>query len=488
MLFNSLAFLLFFPVVTGLYFALPHRWRAPLLLAASCVFYMAFVPAYIAILAFTIVVDYVAGIAIERAAGRARRWALGASIVANVGVLAVFKYYGFLATNLTSLGHALGLAPVFPALRMLLPIGLSFHTFQAMSYTIEVYRGAQRAERSLLTYALYVMFYPQLVAGPIERPQNLLHQFREPHRFEYARVRDGLLRMAVGMFKKVVLADTLAAQVNRVYEHPHAFGGPPLVVATVFFAFQIYWDFAGYSDIAIGSAQVMGFRLMENFRTPYFARSVGEFWRRWHVSLSTWFKDYVYIPLGGSRTTTARHYANLLTVFAVSGLWHGASWTYVVWGLLHGTYLVVGDATRPLRSAALRRLGLDRDRGVVRVGATLTTFVLVTIAWVFFRATTFEQAWYVLSHAFGPSAGADRAMWRAWTACAVMIAGAVAAERALARAGESAGSGESAEGVPAAAGVQRLPAVLRYAVYYGLVYGCVLAARTDAPQFIYFQF
>jgi len=479
MLFNSLQFLLFFPVVTALYFALPHRGRTPLLLAASCVFYMAFVPAYIAILAFTIVVDYLAGLGIERAEGRARRWLLAASVVANVGVLAVFKYYGFLTANLTALGHALGLAPTFPALRMLLPIGLSFHTFQAMSYTIEVYRGAQRAERNFLTYALYVMFYPQLVAGPIERPQNLLHQFREEHRFEYARVRDGLTRMAVGMFKKVAIADTLAAQVNRVYDHPTAYRGLPLLLATVFFAFQIYWDFSGYSDIALGSAEVMGFRLMENFRTPYFARSVGEFWRRWHVSLSTWFKDYVYIPLGGSRTTTAKHYRNLLAVFALSGLWHGASWNFVIWGALHGTYLVLGDASRGVRDGVLRRLGLDRDGRAARLGGTLATFALVTVAWVFFRAATPGEAWYVVTHLLAPGAFADRQMVRAFAACAVLIVGAVAAEYASAR---------RSDGLVTTRVVFRLPAPLRYAVYYVLVYGAAVAARADAPRFIYFQF
>jgi D-alanyl-lipoteichoic acid acyltransferase DltB (MBOAT superfamily) len=257
MLFNSFSFFVFFPLVTGLYFLLPHRQRWALLLAASCVFYMYFIPKYLLILAFTIVVDYFAGLLIENARGGRRRMCLGLSIIANVGVLALFKYFNFLNENLTALAHFLGWNYSMSTLSLVLPVGLSFHTFQAMSYTIEVYRGNQKAERHFGIYALYVMFYPQLVAGPIERPQNLLPQFRQKHNFNYERVTSGLRLMAWGLFKKTVVADRLALFVNKVYAEPGSFDGPVLVLATLFFAFQIYCDFSGYSEIAIGSARVM---------------------------------------------------------------------------------------------------------------------------------------------------------------------------------------------------------------------------------------
>jgi D-alanyl-lipoteichoic acid acyltransferase DltB (MBOAT superfamily) len=364
MIFNSLEFLAFFPIVTLLYFVVPRRMQWALLLIASCIFYMAFRPVYVLILVFTILVDYVAGLLIAPAVGWRRRAWLGASIAANVGVLAVFKYWNFAAGNLNGLAGR----PLVPLLDILLPIGLSFHTFQAMSYTIEVYRGRQPPERHLGIYALYVMFYPQLVAGPIERPQNLLPQFRDGHEFDAARVTRGLSLMMWGFFKKIVVADRLAIAVNHVYARPGDFDGAALLLATYAFAFQIYCDFSGYSDIALGSAEVMGFELMKNFDRPYASASVAEFWRRWHISLSTWFRDYLYIPLGGSKVGPARTGANLLIVFLVSGLWHGANWTYVAWGALHGLYIIVGRATE----------GARRWLAVPRFVSTLITFHLVT--------------------------------------------------------------------------------------------------------------
>ncbi len=332
MLFNSWQFLIFFPVITTLYFVLPHKYRWFLLLVASCVFYAAFVPAYLLILGATIIIDYVAGIYIEKNLGKRRLLFLIISVAANVGTLAFFKYFNFFNDNVSYLAHFIGWNYPIQSLKILLPIGLSFHTFQAMSYTIEVYRGHQKAEKHLGIYALYVMFYPQLVAGPIERPQNLIHQFYEQHKFEYQRVADGLKLMAWGMFKKVVIADRLSILVNQVYGNPTEFTGFPLILATVLFAFQIYCDFSGYSDIAIGAAQVMGFKLMDNFNRPYFSKSIGEFWKRWHISLSTWFKDYVYIPLGGNKVGKWHWQFNIFLVFLISGLWHGANWTYVIWG------------------------------------------------------------------------------------------------------------------------------------------------------------
>ncbi len=398
MVFNSFEFLFFFPVVSILYFLFPHAWRWALLLAASCLFYMAFIPKYILILVFTIVVDYFAGRWIENANGGHRKFRLGFSLAANIGVLAYFKYFNFLAENANTIMQASGWQGNLVLQNIILPIGLSFHTFQAMSYTIEVYRGTQRAERHFGIYALYVMFYPQLVAGPIERPQNLLHQFYEVHTFDYRRVTNGLKLMAWGLFKKVVIADRLAVLVDAVYKYPQGQSGFYLALATVAFAYQIYCDFSGYSDMALGAAEVMGFRLMQNFRQPYHARTISEFWRRWHISLSTWFRDYVYIPLGGNRSGALRQFVNLFVTFLISGLWHGAQWTFVAWGALHGLYLGFGMLTRPWRDRAWASLGFaPNQRFRVSVGI-FVTFVLVCIGWVFFRAKTMADAAFILGH------------------------------------------------------------------------------------------
>ncbi len=379
---------------------LPHKYRWQLLLGASCYFYMAFLPIYILILGFTIVIDYFAGIYIENTKGAKRRQYLIISLIANIGVLAVFKYFNFLNDNLSLLLNSVGYQNSIPNLSILLPIGLSFHTFQAMSYTIEVYRGNQKAERHFGIYALYVMFYPQLVAGPIERPQNILHQFYEKHKFDYKQVTDGLKLMAWGLFKKVVIADRLASTVNRVYDNPMDFEGLALIVATVFFAIQIYCDFSGYSDIAIGSAQVMGFKLMKNFDRPYFSKSISEFWKRWHISLSTWFRDYLYISLGGNRVSKGRLYFNLMVTFLISGLWHGANWTYVIWGGLNGLYLVIELwVTKPL-TKLVEFLKLNRFPLLLNFIKTAFTFSLICLTWVFFRAKSVQDALYILTHFF----------------------------------------------------------------------------------------
>jgi alginate O-acetyltransferase complex protein AlgI len=398
MLFNSFTFLIFFPVVVTIYFVLPHRFRWGWLLAASCYFYMAFIPIYILILFFTIAVDYAAGILIENAEGARRRLFLTMSIVANVGVLAIFKYFNFLNANARAIAEVFHWPYGLPALNIILPIGLSFHTFQAMSYTIEVYRGRHNAERNPGIFALYVMFFPQLVAGPIERPQNLLHQFYERHEFDYDRVADGLRRMGWGLFMKMVIADRLADYVNPVYNAPYAYEGLTLVVATIFFALQIYCDFAGYSHIAIGAAEVMGFRLMRNFNRPYLSRSISEFWSRWHISLSTWFRDYLYISLGGNRVPRPRWYFNLFVTFLLSGLWHGANWTFVVWGALNGFYLISSVVTQNLRDRVAAATGLMTHPRLQAVWRVAATFALTCFAWIFFRAGSLHDAGHIISH------------------------------------------------------------------------------------------
>jgi alginate O-acetyltransferase complex protein AlgI len=398
MLFNSAAFLIFFPLVTTAYFLIPHRFRWMLLLAASCYFYMAFIPKYILILAITITVDYVAGLGLEKFEGRKKRWVLVASILTNLGMLAFFKYFNFANENLAALANFIGWNYPIQNLAILLPIGLSFHTFQSLSYTIEVYRGHQKAERHFGYLALYVLYYPQLVAGPIERPQNILHQLHTEQYFDYPRVTDGLKRMAWGMFKKIVIADRMVLFVNPVYSDPTSHSGPALVLATLAFAIQVYCDFSGYSDMALGSAQVMGVKLMKNFDHPYFARSIAEFWRRWHISLSTWFRDYLYIPLGGNRVAKPRWAFNLFLTFLVSGLWHGANWTYIIWGALHGSYFVLSTLTEPFwkRLSAFTRI--DRLPRLKIFISTLTTFSLVTFAWIFFRAASLNDALYIVRH------------------------------------------------------------------------------------------
>ncbi len=404
MLFNSFEFIIFFPVVTIGFFLLPHKARWAWLLMASCYFYMFFKPIYILILAGTIIIDYFAGLLIEKTEDKKRRkWYLALSLVANIGILAYFKYYNFLAISLSQFLSDLGLLrQSFPLLDFALPIGLSFHTFQAMSYTIEVYRGNQKAERHFGIYALYVMFYPQLVAGPIERPQNVLPQFHEVKTFDYQRFRLGLQLMAWGLFKKVVIADRLAVFVDSVYVSPLQHSGFEFVTGIIFFTFQIYCDFSGYSDIALGSAQVMGFRLMKNFDRPYFSKTISEFWHRWHISLSTWFRDYLYIPLGGNRVSKPRWYFNQFTVFLVSGIWHGANWNYIIWGALHGFYLIFALFTKNSRNSVINLLKINQLPVFYKVIQVITTFVLIAFAWIFFRASYLDPTWsfYIVNNLF----------------------------------------------------------------------------------------
>ena len=485
MLFNSFTFLIFFPVVVTIYFVIPHRLRWAWLLVASCYFYMAFIPVYILILFFTIGIDYVAGILIENAEGKRRRLLLAASIIANVGVLAVFKYFDFLNANARTIAEVFNWPYDLAGLDLILPIGLSFHTFQAMSYTIEVYRGNQKAERHPGIYALYVMFFPQLVAGPIERPQHLLKQFYERHFFDYERVTRGLRRMAWGLFMKVVIADRLAGYVNPVYDDPASFKGLTFVVATIFFAFQIYCDFAGYSYMAIGTAEVMGFRLMRNFNRPYLARSISEFWSRWHISLSTWFRDYVYIPLGGNRVSRWRWYYNLLFTFVLSGLWHGANWTFVIWGGLNGLYLVSSLATASLRESVAGVSGLATHPRLRAIWGVLFTFGLTCFAWVFFRAASVDEALHIIGSTFARPVPhdllpdvlrADGFTKLELAYCSLLILGLMIFEYVSTRVN-----------VPRLIEVQ--PAWVRWPAYYvGCMAIWLFGISTEAKAFIYFQF
>jgi alginate O-acetyltransferase complex protein AlgI len=489
MLFNSLQFFIFFPVVTLLYFMLPHRHRWWMLLIASCVFYMAFIPKYIAILALLITIDYIAGILLEKpgVSPRKRKCILITSILSTCFVLFIFKYFNFFNTNFVHLAALLHWNYPIAALKLALPIGLSFHTFQSLSYVIEVYRGRQRAEHHFGIYSLYVMFYPQLVAGPIERPQNLLHQFSAEHYFDYVRVTDGLKLMAWGLFKKVVIADRLAITVSTVYGNPHSYTGLPLIIATVFFAFQIYCDFSGYSDIAIGAAQVMGFRLMDNFNRPYFAKSIADFWKRWHISLSTWFRDYIYIPLGGNRAKTWRWQFNLFVTFLVSGFWHGASWTYVIWGALNGFYMIASVWTRGFRQNICRLAKLDQHPTLHKFVKVAGTFSLVCVAWIFFRAKSFQDACYILTHL---TQGVFRQIFYHRDKVNQFNLGLTHYELIVAALAILVM--EFLHSIQRHRGIRHMlasnPVWVRWPVYFSITYSIILFGVFDKQQFIYFQF
>lgn len=398
MLFNSFSFLVFFPIVTILYFLIPHSFRWFFLLVASAVFYMAFVPEYILILVFTIGVAYGSGILIEKTESQRRKWFLVPSVILSCSPLFFFKYFNFFNTNLSEVARFLDWNYPIETLSVILPIGISFFTFQSLSYIIEVYRKKQKAETHPGMLALYIMFYPQLVAGPIERPGNLIPQLYEKHSFDAQRVLNGLKLMVWGYFKKVVIADKIAIVVENVYNHPTDFTGVPLIAAALFFGIQVYCDFSGYSDIAIGSAQIMGVRLMENFNRPFHSASVAEFWRRWHISLMSWFRDYVYIPLGGNRVGRWRWYFNLFFTFTLSGLWHGAGWGFVLWGSLNGVYLIVSHWTRNLRSKWVQWVRLDRVPTFRRGLQIAFTFLLFCFTLIIFRAKSLSDAFYVIAH------------------------------------------------------------------------------------------
>ncbi len=389
MTFTTPEFVIFFAAFVPIYFTIPFRWRWIGLLIASYFFYAYGSGAYVVLIMTTTLIDYTSARLMDSTTNsRRRKLLLAASLTANLGTLFIFKYFNFFNQSFATLAHDLSMNYPIGALSLILPVGISFYTFQSIAYTIDVYRGAVKPERHLGIFATYVAFFPQLVAGPIERAPHFLPQFHQHFRFDQNRAVEGLRLMLWGAFKKIVIADRLSIYVNAVYNAPGSYSGAPLIAATVFFAFQIYCDFSGYSDIAIGAAKVLGFDLMLNFRQPYFAQSVREFWARWHISLSTWFRDYLYIPLGGNRVPFPRYLLNLMIVFVVSGLWHGASWTFVIWGALHGIFIVV--------EAILRHRNISfHSPAWARIGFT---FVLVTFAWIFFRANTFSDALYVTTH------------------------------------------------------------------------------------------
>lgn len=490
MLFNSFEFLVFFPTVVGLYFLLPHRLRWLILLIASYTFYMFWRIDYAIILVVSTLIDYICGRMMdkygEEEKTKRKPW-LWLSLFSNLGILFTFKYYNFFSTAAVDLARVLGVSYAAPAFELLLPMGISFYTFQTMSYSIDVYFGRIKAEKHLGIFALFVTFFPQLVAGPIERAGNLLAQLREKHEFDYRRVTDGLKLMTWGLFKKVVIADNLALMVNQVYNNPTDYEGIPLILATIFFAFQIYCDFSGYSDMAIGAAQVMGFNLMENFRSPYFAKTIKEFWGRWHISLSTWFRDYLYIPLGGNRVVKWRWYYNLFITFLVSGLWHGANWTFIVWGALHGFYQMFGQATVAQRNTAVMALGFNRWPRLYNILQMGITFSMVCFAWVFFRANTINDAFYIITSIFSGLKQSIAAVLKNHSlillgqSSYVFIVMVISIIILLVI--DSARVKGSLRGK-----INQQPVYVRWSVAYSLILAILILGRFSKSEFIYFQF
>ena len=472
MVFNSIEFLIFLPIVVLLFYLLPHKWRWLMLLAASCVFYMWFVPKYILILLVTIVIDYSAGILMERYADqhKLKKTFFVISIVSTLAVLLVFKYLNFLTANLDQLCASLGMETHLLT-HIILPIGLSFHTFQSMSYVIEVYRGHQQAERHFGYYALYVMFFPQLVTGPIERPGNLLHQLHEKKEFRYENISKGMRLILFGFFVKMVVADHLGEYVDEVYGHLDEYNSWSVLGCMFFYSFQIYCDFFGYSTIALGSAKLMGFDLMDNFRSPYLSKNIAEFWHRWHISLSTWFRDYVYIPLGGSRVKFGRWAFNILVVFVLSGIWHGAAWTFLLWGFAHGLLHILEKALRnrfPSKESQSKWVRISVDALCV-----LKTFVLVTLFWVVFRATDLEHLKAIFVTAFTNFGGGEQMSVKPgmWIYLGLFILSDIVLRNTRFD-----------------AWCEGKPMVVRWLIYAVLVFMVIACSSVKNFPFIYFQF
>lgn len=396
MLFNSVDFLIFFPIVVLIYFVVPKKLRYIWLLAASYYFYMCWNVKYALLLLASTLTTWLAGWLIQSLEKPVwKKISVAGCIVINLAILFFFKYLGFFVDTCNRILSMCNLQLMEKPFDVLLPVGISFYTFQALGYIIDVYRGRIEAEKNPLRYALFVSFFPQLVAGPIERSENLLKQVREVDKqnvWNYENVTSGLTLMVWGLFVKMVISDRVAILVDTVFDNFYMYGTVALLAGAFGFALQIYCDFMGYTTIAIGAAKVMGFSLMENFETPYFAKSISDFWKRWHISLSTWFRDYVYIPLGGNRCSKGRKYFNLMVTMGVSGLWHGASWSFVAWGLLHGVYQVAGDFTKGIRQTVYARLNVKTESFSFKLAQVFSTFLLVDFAWIFFRAGSIGQA------------------------------------------------------------------------------------------------
>jgi alginate O-acetyltransferase complex protein AlgI len=471
MLFNTIDFAIFLPVVVISYYLVPFRYRWILLLAASYYFYMSWKVEYIALIILSTLVDYFGGIMMAKLPDRRSRlpWLI-VSLVTNLGLLFTFKYFNFATENLNLLFHRMGLPTGIPMSHLLLPVGISFYTFQTLSYSIDVYFGKQEAEKHLGYFALYVSFFPQLVAGPIERYSRLAPQLREKHNLTFDNLSNGLRLILYGLFIKMVIADNVSGVVDQVFANPEHFGSMDIMKGVLLYSFQIYSDFYGYSTIAIGSALLMGVRIMDNFKTPYLAKNISEFWQRWHISLSTWFRDYLYFPLGGNRVSKQRWAFNIMIVFLVSGLWHGASWTFLIWGALFGVLYLLERVVN--RTFNLRKVCSPWSAGHILLA--IKTFILVTLLWVFFRSQGADQSIHIFRLMFSPGARASQSLvipLSTWIFLLLFISSdLVLYNRRF------------------DTWIGRMPYLFRWLVYGVLLFGIIIFAGVENFPFIYFQF
>ena len=477
MLFNSLAFAVFLPLVFVLYWALGRgrvRLQNAFLIVASYVFYGWWDWRFLFLIFISSLADFVIGRAMDGSGSASRRKVLlGASLAVNLGFLGFFKYFNFFITSLATLLESVGLEANLPLLRVILPVGISFYTFQTLSYTIDIYRGKIRSSSDPVAFFAFVSFFPQLVAGPIERAKSLLPQFSRERVFDPDLARAGMRQVLWGFFKKMVVADNMAPYVEEIFSNAGQLDGVILIMGVFFFALQIYCDFSGYSDIAIGVARLVGFGLMRNFAYPYFSRDIAEFWRRWHISLSSWFRDYVYIPMGGSRTNRARHIGNLLVTFTVSGFWHGANWTFIVWGALNGLYYL----PLMLRHQQKQHTDTVAEGRLLpspgEAGGMLACFGLTLVAWVFFRADSVDAAAAYLARIVqAPYQGLD---YLAYGVPLVYALIPLIVEWPLRTRQHGLDIGH-------------LPVVLRWILYLSVIQAIVVCGRFGSQQFIYFQF
>ncbi|HQN99013.1 MAG TPA: MBOAT family O-acyltransferase [Bacteroidales bacterium] len=469
MTFNSLPFLIFLPIVVITYYLIAPRWRWIMLLAASYLFYMWWNPAYIILILFSTLINFYSSHAIERHSSKQQKKKyLYLCLITNLGILFIFKYYGLFTQAFMGIADIFGVKARLPFLNLLLPVGISFYTFQTLSYTLNVYFGKQKAEKHLGYFALFVTFFPQLVAGPIERYDRLAPQLKTPHSPSYENFSNGFRLIIFGLFIKMVIADNLAPYVEEIYSQPAAYNTFHLMAGLGFYSFQIYADFYGYSTIAIGSALLIGVNLMDNFKTPYLSASIREFWRRWHISLSTWFRDYVYIPLGGNRVKWSRWAVNIFIVYTLSGLWHGANWTFLIWGSIFGLMFII-------ERFFYEHFGIISTEkwGIRRIFGVLITFVIVTLAWIFFRSSSLSNALSMFEALLNNTALADP--WRPdpfimfWLVLFIILDILLFNNRFD-------------------QWCSKKPLWLRWTIYTLLIFGITAFSGIDNQPFIYFQF
>lgn len=471
MLFNSIEYVIFLPLVIAIYYLIPSRFRWVLLLMASYFFYMSWKVEYLSLIIFSTLIDYSAGILMSKKTNKKSRLPfLVMSLCTNLGLLFFFKYYNFASENLNSIFSNLEFGRAFPMMEFLLPVGISFYTFQTISYSIDVYNGQQRAEKHLGYFALYVSFFPQLVAGPIERFSSLAPQLKSKFELTYKNFTNGLRLILYGLFIKMVVADNLAIVVNTIYESPLDYKTSDILIGLFFYSFQIYCDFYGYSLIAIGSALLIGIKLMDNFKTPYLSTSISEFWQRWHISLSSWFRDYLYFPLGGDRVKRFRWIINIFIVFAISGIWHGANWTFFLWGVLFGWIYMIENAFR-----VIFNLKKDyRPFSLLHFALSIKTFILVTLLWVFFRSKSTHEAMQIFSVLISGTVNPSKVLqvpyfvW-IWLSLFILIDILLYNKRFD-------------------SWLRTQNILNRWAIYSLLIFGIIKYAATEEFPFIYFQF